>query len=98
VYGSAGKGWMRHHRSWHFFDDDSRVLAQTCQARDKLHQRRDAASPQVETLKPGWALVSHTCNSSYSGSKYQEDYSLMPAQALKKLVTKKKKKGAGQVA
>jgi hypothetical protein len=67
-------------------------------ARQETSYTKEGMLPQVETLKPGWALVSHTCNSSYSGSKYQEDYSLMPAQALKKLVTKKKKKGAGQVA
>jgi hypothetical protein len=33
----------------------------------------------VEKVRVGQALLSHTCNPSYSGSRDQEDHSLKPA-------------------
>jgi hypothetical protein len=36
-------------------------------------------TPGEESIEKGQKLVAHTCNSSYSGGRDQEDHSLKPA-------------------
>jgi hypothetical protein len=43
----------------------------------------------VKKKKKSWGLVGHTCNSSYSGGKDKEDFSLKPAQIVFKALSKK---------